>query len=191
MSYSSRPHSPRPSAGLCLLLAALALIAGRDTVRAAELPYQYEFGYRYGYDDGEPRAEMEQQEIFVHRALPWAWRAPGESTLGTLAVGSAGALYDPGDSTAFIGQLGFGLVWLGASQRLSADAGLTVNYISKHRFDELDLGGPIEFTSHIGARLDLVRNLGVTYRFQHQSNGILYDRNPGLNMHMFGISRRF
>ncbi len=53
------------------------------------------------------------------------------------------------------------------------------------------MGGPINFTSHIGLNLNFARHFSIGYRLQHMSNGVIYDENPGLNLHMIEIGYRF
>ena len=62
--------------------------------------------------------------------------------------------------------------------------------MNDNRNDE-DLGGPIEFTSHIGLNLNFARHYTIGYRLQHMSNAFLYDANPGVNSHMIEIAYRF
>ena len=54
--------------------------------------------------------------------------------------------------------------------------------ISKHEFGDEDLGGPAQFTSHISINYSFAKPLAIGYRFQHMSNFVFYDTNPGLNL---------
>jgi lipid A 3-O-deacylase len=69
--------------------------------------------------------------------------------------------------------------------------GINPTIISKHKFGDENLGGPIEFTSHIGINFNLGRHFTIGYRLQHMSNAVLYEHNPGLNMHMLEAGYRF
>jgi hypothetical protein len=62
--------------------------------------------------------------------------------------------------------------------------------VNDNRNDE-NLGGPVQFTSHIGVNLNFTRHFTMGYRLQHMSNGVLYDSNPGLNLHMIEVGYRF
>jgi len=66
---------------------------------------------------------------------------------------------------------------------------MTINptIISQHEFGDENLGGPMQFISHIDINFNLFRHFTFGYRLQHLSNTVIDDENPGLNMHMMGI----
>lgn len=53
-----------------------------------------------------------------------------------------------------------------------------------------DFGGPVQFSSHIGAAVNLY-HVVLSYRYQHISNASLYNSNPGLNFHLIALGLRF
>lgn len=71
------------------------------------------------------------------------------------------------------------------------DAGWRPTWLSQRRFGEVDLGGKVQFDSHVGLRFDLGRSLTLGYRIHHISNGNLYEHNPGINMQSLELGGRF
>ena len=96
-----------------------------------------------------------------------------------------------GGTSAFVGSIGPGIYLAGVKDILEISLGLNPTIISKHEFGDENLGGPIEFTSHLGINLFLADHYSIGYRLQHMSNGVLYEHTPGLNMHMIEMGYRF
>jgi hypothetical protein len=71
------------------------------------------------------------------------------------------------------------------------DGGISAALLSEHQFGRENFGGPIQFVSHVGISFKLSANLGLGYRFQHMSNASIYNRNPGLELHMLELSYFF
>jgi hypothetical protein len=148
-------------------------------------------GVRGGFSHDEAGGEdFQQLEVFAEYSLPWQWGERGGWRLATALDGSVGVLHGGGKNglLAALGpalQFGYGeLPW-----RL--DVGVSPTLLSRSHFQEADLGGTIQFTSHLGLRWQLSRELGVGYRFQHLSNAGLQTPNPGLEMHLFQLDYHF
>jgi len=71
------------------------------------------------------------------------------------------------------------------------DAGFRPTLLSDRRFGEVDLGGRVQFDSHLGVSFDLGSTLHLGYRIHHISNGDLYEHNPGINMQSLEFGGRF
>ena len=93
--------------------------------------------------------------------------------------------------SAFVGSIGPGIYFTGFKEKIDITMGINPTIISKHKFGDENLGGPIEFTSHIGIALYFTQHFAIGYRLQHMSNAVLYEHNPGLNIHMIEMSYRF
>jgi lipid A 3-O-deacylase len=74
---------------------------------------------------------------------------------------------------------------------LKAEAGIAPTYLSRPDFGSKDLGSNFQFTTHAGVAVDMGPSLRLSYRFQHMSNGGFGNPNPGLNLHMIGVSYIF
>ena len=74
---------------------------------------------------------------------------------------------------------------------LAFEAGSSSTVISRYEFGTLDLGGPFQFTTHVGLSWDFARHWRAAYRYQHISNAGIDKSNPGLNLHAFALSYVF
>jgi len=147
-------------------------------------------GLRGGVNDNLNNEDFKQYEGFATWKLPWSRQWDSGWTLSTYLEANAGLLRGGGES-AFVGSIGPGIYFTGFKEKIDISIGINPTIISQHKFGDEDLGGPIEFTSHIGLNLNFARHFTIGYRLQHMSNGVLYDENPGLNIHMIEIGYRF
>ena len=147
-------------------------------------------GLRGGISDNRNDEDFQQYEGFVTWYLPWARQWDSGWAIGTYLETNAGVLTGGGDS-AFVGSIGPGIYISGLNEKFDLSLGINPTIISEHNFGDENLGGPIEFTSHIGLNFNLARHLTVGYRLQHMSNAGIYNNNPGLNIHMIEVGYRF
>ena len=147
-------------------------------------------GLRAGLSTTDSEEDFEQYELFATYGLPWSWELTSGWSLNTRINLSAGALRS-GDDTGFIGSAGPSITLSMVQDRFFLDGGISATLLSEHKFGDENFGGPIQFISHIGLRFKLSDNLGVGYRFQHMSNASIYNRNPGLELHMFELGYLF
>ena len=77
----------------------------------------------------------------------------------------------------------------GAPVRLSL--GLQPALISRHDGNGKDLGGPLQFTSHIGVAWVPAGGLVLGLRLQHTSNARFYNSNPGVDIASVEIGYSF
>ena len=147
-------------------------------------------GLRAGMSDHRNDEDFKQYEGFATWSLPWFRQWDSGWTMGTYLEANAGVLRGGGES-AFVGSIGPGIYFIGFKGKIDISMGINPTIISQHKFGDEDLGGPIEFTSHIGLNLNFARHFTIGYRLQHMSNGVLYEKNPGLNMHMIEVGYRF
>ena len=147
-------------------------------------------GGRLGSSFGSLGAEFAGADAFLNWALPWRWDVSREGWLQTRLDLSAGWLGDR-RTDAFIGTLGPSII-LGRNKfPVSLEAGISPTIISRYQFATRDLGSLFQFTSHVGLNLDILSNLRLGYRFQHMSNAGISHSNPGLNLHIVGVSYLF
>jgi hypothetical protein len=129
-------------------------------------------------------------EAIVNCNLPWRWDLGADFGLQTGLNFSAGTL---GDNTqnAFMGTVGPSLLLNYRNWPISLEAGTGPTLLSQSTFGSKDYGSIFQFTSYIGLNWDFARHWRLSYDFQHMSNAHLADHNPGLNMHVFGLSYLF
>lgn len=145
-------------------------------------------GARAGfYTDG---AGFHQAEGFVNFNLPWGSELGSQWHLQSRLDGSIGWLGQSG-ANAGIATLGPSVVLNRQHLPLSFEAGVSPTVLTESDFRTKDFGFPLQFTSHAGLNLDVISHLRLSYRFQHMSNAGLGLHNPGLNLHMFGLSYLF
>ena len=147
-------------------------------------------GVRGGIDDRLYHDDLRQVEAFASWSLPWSHRWSTGWSLTTNLEASVGALWAAGDS-AWIGMAGPGVTVSPENNAVIFSLGFNPTLISRHTFGDLDLGGPIAFSTHAGVAVSVGRQLVFGYRFQHMSNANLYTPNPGVDMHMLEVSYRF
>ena len=147
-------------------------------------------GLRAGISDKRNNEDFEQYEAFAAWKLPWSWDLVSDWNLTTYLEANSGILIGGGQS-AFVGSIGPGLYFTGLQDKISIYLGVNPTVISRHEFGDDDLGGPFQFTSHIGIDFNIARHFAVGYRLQHMSNFVFYHPNPGLNLHMLEGAFRF
>lgn len=150
----------------------MAQHSGESTKRSA--------GVRAGGGDG-----FEAIEVYHRRPSPWLER----TLLASTPPGDWSALWDLSlaywegdhDNNGF---LAVGPVFerqgLPADLRLSL--GVQPTLISSHNGNGKDLGGPVQFTSHLSLAWAPATALSLGVRIQHTSNAGLYDHNPGVDI---------
>jgi Lipid A 3-O-deacylase (PagL) len=74
---------------------------------------------------------------------------------------------------------------------LSLEGGVSPTGLSRYDFGAKNFGTYFQFTSHLGLNWDILPRVRLSYRFQHMSNAGLSRHNPGLNLHMLGVSYLF
>ena len=143
-------------------------------------------GLRAGLSTADSEEDFEQYELFATYGLPRSWELTSGWSLSPKINLSAGALRS-GDDTGVIGSAGPSITLSMVQDRILLDGGISAALLSEHKFGQENFGGPIQFISHVGISFKLSDNLGVGYRFQHMSNAGIYNRNPGLELHMFEL----
>ena len=148
------------------------------------------FGLRGGISDKRNHEDFRQYEAFAALNLPGSWKLGSDWTLAPYLEANAGILIG-GGASAFVGSIGPGLSFTGLRDRISICLGVNPTIIGGREFGADDLGGPFQFTSHIGIDFNITRHFAAGYRLQHMSNFVFYDSNPGLNLHMIEAAYRF
>jgi hypothetical protein len=180
---------------LMTLLLLLFLLSSPWPAFCADAPGGWnEVGLRMGLQAGEKHAYFHQYEMFAVYGLPWDWRSSSGWGVSPQLNVSAGALHAV-DVTGFIGSVGTGLVLDNPHFGLAPEIGINVNIMDRSRFDGQDFGSILLYGAYIGLFYRFDSGLNIGYRLQHVSNGhIFYSAgtpNPGLDMHLIGVSWTF
>lgn len=163
------------------------------TGKTAEGGWQ-EAGVRMGIQAGPKKEYFHQYEAFVVYGLPLDWRTSSGWGLVPQLSASAGALQG-GNETGFIGSAGPGFVVNKPGNGIALEAGINTDLLDRRQFGKQDFGSILLFGAYLGLSYRLESGLGIGYRIQHLSNGhIFYPNgtpNPGVDMHMIGVSWNF
>jgi hypothetical protein len=159
----------------------------QENPRAME---RYAAGFRFGLSDGRNEVDFKKYEFFFYWYPPLAWYHKSGWILATRLDFTGAALYSSG-TTGFLGSIGPSVAVRKRGWPVTIDGGVSLAFLSEDRYGVEDLSGHLQFLSHAGITLLLIRNLGIGYEFQHVSNASIQEPNPGLNAHNFKISYRF
>ena len=135
-------------------------------------------------------SSFNETQGFVNWNLPWLWDLGKDWRLQTRLDFSGGWL-GKRSSNAAIGTVGPTLVLSRGRLPLSFEAGSGPTLLSRDTFPSSDLGSKLQFSTFVGLIWDFAKHWRLGYRFDHISNGGLSSPNPGLRMHLLGLSYRF
>jgi hypothetical protein len=147
-------------------------------------------GVRYGLPANNIAHGLQQVEIFSNYDLPWLWFMGNGLEVQSRLDTSGGWIGGHGEN-AFVGTLGPSLLFRRQHVPLDLDFGSSATMLSTHRWGSIDVGSRFQVTSHAGIDWDITRHIRLGYRFIHMSNAGVAHPNPGLNMHMVGLSVLF
>jgi Lipid A 3-O-deacylase (PagL) len=147
-------------------------------------------GARFGFAATHSVRGFRAGEAFLDCNLPVAWQLGELFSLKTRMDFTAGWLGREG-LNAVTSSAGPAFVLKYKDVPLALEAGSSSGLISRHEFGSVDLGGPFQFTTHIGLSWDITKHFRAGYRYQHTSNGGIDRSNPGLNLHAFACSYVF
>jgi len=167
--------------GVCLCI--LPSIYGQD-VRWESI------GVGFGFNPDGAAEDFYQANVCANWLLPWDWRLDSVWRLQTGLDATAGVLAQGGRQAAVFGT-GPTLTLKRDRLPLSFAFGVSPTVLTRTQFISKDLGFPLQFASSGGLNLDLGAHIRVSYRFQHMSNADIAHPNPGLNLHVLGVSYLF
>lgn len=148
-------------------------------------------GFQGGFSTKDvDKQDFQQYGIAVTRPLPWTWQIGTEWSINSELIASAGALTSE-DKTGFIGSLGPRFLLSKDHLPVQLDLGISPTVLGKRKFKNANFGSHFQFTSHIGILFLLGDHWYAGYRFQHMSNASISSINPGLNIHLLQLNRRF
>jgi len=146
-------------------------------------------GFRGGID-AESDLDIQSYELFTTIESPWEWDVNDLIELRLDFELSGGVLDGEGETSVFthaaprleieIDNLPFEII---------ASSGPA--YLSEHEFKHRDLGGSFQFMSAIGFDFEVVDDWTFGYRFRHISNAGIYEKNPGLDLHLITLAYGF
>ena len=174
---------------LFALIAAITVSGAPKAARSQDGADGYEPGLRTASGEGIDTLEgylrwptaFLQQEV-AERYLPAGTRASWETALSYWKSRT-----DHATVLAFGPAFEFRL----PAHHWHLGVGLQPTLFSDYESEDRTLGGPFEFTSHIGLRWRPSRDILVGARVQHTSNAGIYNRNPGIDLFALELGARF
>jgi hypothetical protein len=140
---------------------------------------------------------VEQPERFEEIDLAANWRFPwsryGTKGWGTEArfLTSIGWLSGARHDALVLSALPL-LAFCSEDGRFTVGAGAGLAVLSRHRFEQQDLGGYLQGALTFGASVPVYRRLGLGYRFVHFSDAAVYGQDTiGADFHMAEFAYRF
>jgi Lipid A 3-O-deacylase (PagL) len=147
-------------------------------------------GARVGGSYTSNGRKFQEAEGFANFNLPWSWDLGRKYEAQTRLDLSLGWIGDPGGN-GLIGHAEPGFLFSRERFPLSFELGAGFTGLSRHDFESKDFGIYFQFITHLGLNWEITDHFRLSYRLQHMSNGGLAVPNPGLNLHMLGLSYKF
>lgn len=170
---------------MCLLVMSLCF----PCAAFARATSAHEFGLRGGFNAQDPKENYTVGEIYFTYGSPWRPFADVGNNLSLWFEIAAAHFEAAGDDGQYLA-VGGTLIYAPDGGPLELEIGWRPTWLPDYRFSKDDFGGQLQFTSHIGFGLAW-QPVRVGYRYQHTSNASIYEENPGLDLHMFGVGFRF
>lgn len=148
-----------------------------------------ELGLRGGTDAKSLNESFTVAEIYFLKNLPWHKELSTSTRVYTrldAGVGFIGSNDEEGGWLALGGDIVLSL----ADGLWELEAGFRPTFMTEHKYDDVDFGGPLHFSSHAGVNLNLGK-VALGYRYMHTSNAGIYGDNPGLDLNLLGMGVRF
>lgn len=151
-----------------------------------------DFGARAGisFSDDNDDEDFEGFDIFGRWDLPWRWQTASGLTFATRLEATAGVLQGESDSALLLAAAPEFRI-SGEHCPLGLAIGIGPAFVSEDRYAETDIGGNLQFIAHATLFYVWGDHFELEYRVQHMSNGGIGSPNPGINMHMIGITFSF
>lgn len=129
--------------------------------------------------------------LVANFGLPWSHDFASGWALRSRLLTHAGVL--SGQNQRALVAAAIPAIALGRHQEgFTIDTGLGLAWLSRHRFDLQDFGGPLQFALTLGIEMPLSRHYTAGYRFMHYSDAGFYAPGTiGTDMHMVELLYRF
>lgn len=147
-------------------------------------------GVRYGVGANASSRDFMQAEAVANWDWGSAWELGEHYLLQPRLDLSAGWLGEKDQNSGLL-TVGPALVLERRGFPVSLEAGVSPSFLTRSHFATKDVGSPFQFSNYLGLTGKLTRSVKISYRFLHMSNGGVASPNPGLNMHLIGISYVF
>jgi len=150
----------------------------------------YLVGVRGGASFQSNAGDFRQVDVYAGRYLPWLWGSTNGFSFKPRWEASVGWLNDKGED-GVVGTTGPVIEMRYKKCPITLEGGIYLSGLSRYQFPDKDIGGPFEFTDHLGLNWHITKKFTVGWRYQHMSNAGFYAKNPGLNLLMLSTTYNF
>jgi hypothetical protein len=148
-------------------------------------------GARFGFAATHAARGFRAGEGFLNCNLPVSWELGNSSFSVKMRMDFTGGWLGREGLNAATSSVGPAFVLQHDRVPLALELGSSSTLISRHDFGSENLGGPFQFTTHVGLTWDIARHWRLGYRYEHISNAGLYAHNPGVGLHAFSLGYVF
>jgi hypothetical protein len=145
-------------------------------------------GLRYGVPSKAQNLPIHTKEFYYQRRMH-----PFSGTLLTPLIEFSISQLNVGDEKGYV--YGFGpaihIPVGGSSGNLHFTAHGKIHYLTRDDYGRKRYGGPVHWTYAFGLQTELTVNTFATYKWQHMSNGDVYEYNPALETHTLSLGIKF
>lgn len=149
---------------------------------------QVHYGIRTGINDSHKKdLDLSVFEIYLHTFPPIY--SMTDNIFDPLDISfemALGVVRDKANSSLLF-SMGPTLSIINYKNIFYVSTGLKPGLMTNHIFNNFDLGGTLNFKSHIALNVSPNKKINLGYRFEHISNAGLYEKNPGVNFHYIEI----
>lgn len=177
------------TAALCWLALLLSVVLVASPAAASPPDDAVELGARIGGGDGihTRAAYLRWPSALVQERLVEPYLPDGAQAYWDLTIEHWSRTNESLDMIAFGPVFAFPL----SAGSLQLSLGLQPSLVAgESRFNQ-DVGGSVQFTSHVGLRWPLTPRLWLGLRIQHTSNGGIEEPNPGVDGAKLALGYRF
>lgn len=182
----------------CALFCMLALVLLSQSIAATSYAgnksafnlSDTDYGVRIASSFRDGKTGLTLYEVFAAIPLPWNSDFSNQWQLNSALDLSLGILDGKGE-TGGRGAVGIDLFLLSPGGKVSLTSGLGVGLMGKETYGDVDFSGPVFFRFQAGASYWVTNAISLGYRYYHESNGSIYDKNPSLNAHLGELRLNF
>ena len=160
-------------------------------IKLEEIGIRGGFNVEYVAIPPTEKEDFEQFDVFGAISFPKRYYYDSGWEIRFRMNGSAGVLHSDGD-VGFIGTVSPGIVFWYPEWSVSINGGPGLAYVSREKYGEQDLGGPIQIVGQGGLTYYVTDHVGVGWRFHHISDaGIWGSDNRGVDVNLFEVTYKF
>jgi hypothetical protein len=145
-------------------------------------------GLRYGTPSKTQNVPINTKEFYYQRRMH-----PFAGTLLTPLLEFSISQLNVGEEKGYV--YGFGpaihIPIGGSSGNLNFTAHGKIHYLTRDDYGRKRYGGPVQWTYAFGLKTKITVNTFATYKWQHMSNGDVYEHNPALETHTVSLGIHF